>query len=151
MTLTYLTNQVVYLGSHFGDSQLLQINSSPTSNFNSPTLPVPASIPTIKPAELGIAAKSRADDNAEGTIVNGLGSHIVELENFSNLAPIVDGILVDTDNSGQVRMVLKVSKRLPMAPIERDRDMFWGAEHGFTQGCEEWCRLSGGVRCTWYS
>ncbi|KIJ17938.1 hypothetical protein PAXINDRAFT_72888 [Paxillus involutus ATCC 200175] len=105
MTLTYLTNQVVYLGSHFGDSQLLQINSSPTSNFNSPTLPVPASIPTIKPAELGIAAKSRADDNAEGTIVNGLGSHIVELENFSNLAPIVDGILVDTDNSGQNEIV----------------------------------------------
>ncbi|KIK96855.1 hypothetical protein PAXRUDRAFT_10541 [Paxillus rubicundulus Ve08.2h10] len=106
MTLTYLTNQVVYLGSHFGDSQLLQINSSPASNFNSPTLPVPTSIPTIMPAELlGVAVQGRADENAEGMIVNGLGSHVVELENFSNLAPIVDGVLVDTDNSGQNEIV----------------------------------------------
>ncbi|KAF9219239.1 hypothetical protein BS17DRAFT_431256 [Gyrodon lividus] len=105
MTLTYLTNQVVYLGSHFGDSQLLQISSSPISNFDSPTVPVPTSIPTIKPAALGIGTKSRADEDAEGTIVNGLGSHIVELENFNNLAPIVDGILVDTDNSGQSEIV----------------------------------------------
>ncbi|KAF9236524.1 CPSF A subunit region-domain-containing protein [Melanogaster broomeanus] len=104
-TLTYLTNQVVYLGSHFGDSQLLRISSSPVSNLNSPTVPVPTSIPTIKPAELCIPAKTVAEENAEGTIVNGLGSYVVELENFTNLAPIVDGILVDTDNSGQNEIV----------------------------------------------
>lgn len=105
MTLTYLTNQVVYLGSHYGDSQLLQISSSPVSSRNAPTLPVPSSITTVKPNQLNLAAKSTADEDAEGTIINGAGSHIVELESFQNLAPIVDAVLVDTDNSGQVSAV----------------------------------------------
>ena len=102
MTLTYLTNQVVYLGSHFGDSQLLQIVASPISSTDSPTLPVPASIRTIKPIDLSMLAKNKIDEDAEGIIVNGTGSYLIELESFNNLAPIVDGVLVDTDNSAQV-------------------------------------------------
>lgn len=102
MTLTYLTNQVVYLGSHFGDSQLLQIVSSPVSGSDSLTLPIPASIPTVKPKDLSMAFKNRVIEDAEGIIVNGTGSYLIELERFNNLAPIVDGILVDTDDSGQV-------------------------------------------------
>ena len=102
MTLTYLTNQVVYLGSHFGDSQLLQIVPSPVSSLDRPTLPIPASIPTIKPKDLSLVAKNKVDEDAEGIIVNGVGSYLVELESFNNLAPIVDGILIDTDDSGQV-------------------------------------------------
>lgn len=105
MTLTYLTHQVVYLGSHFGDSQLLQIATSPISNTDCPTLPVPASIPTVKPKDLSMVAKNKIDEDAEGIIVNGIGSYLVELESFNNLAPIVDGILVDTDNSGQVCVI----------------------------------------------
>lgn len=106
MTLTYLANQVVYLGSHFGDSQLLQISPFPVSSPDCPTLPIPASIRTIKPKDLGTMAKNRNDDGTEGIIVNGIGSHLIELESFNNLAPIVDGILVDTDNSGQVCTIL---------------------------------------------
>jgi DNA damage-binding protein 1 len=102
MTLTYLTNQVVYLGSHFGDSQLLQIVSAPFSSTDSPTLPIPASIRTIKPNDLSMLAKNKVDEDTEGIIVNGIGSYLVELESFNNLAPIVDGILVDTDNGAQV-------------------------------------------------
>ena len=105
MTLTYLTNQVVYLGSHFGDSQLLQIVSSPISNTDCPTLPIPASIRTIKPNDLSVLTKNKSDEDAEGIIVNGIGSYLIELESFNNLAPIVDGILVDTDNSAQVCVI----------------------------------------------
>lgn len=100
MSLTYLTNQVVYLGSHFGDSQLLQIISSPIFGSDSPTLPIPASIRTTKPKDLG------KNEDTEGIIVNGAGSYLVVLESFNNLAPIVDGILVDTDDSGQVCIIL---------------------------------------------
>ncbi|KIJ59461.1 hypothetical protein HYDPIDRAFT_177805 [Hydnomerulius pinastri MD-312] len=104
-TLTYLTNQIVYLGSHFGDSQLLQISSSPVSNLDAPTLPVPSSVLTVKPADPSLVPRRRADENAEGTIVNCVGSYILEVESFKNLAPIVDAVLVDTDNSGQNEIV----------------------------------------------
>ncbi|KAH7885105.1 CPSF A subunit region-domain-containing protein [Phlebopus sp. FC_14] len=102
-TLTYLTNQVVYLGSHFGDSQLLRINSHPVSDMNTRTLPVPSSIPTIRPADL--AVMDRAEGNAQGVIINGVGSYITEMENFKSLAPIIDAVLVDTDSSGQNEIV----------------------------------------------
>ncbi|KAG8214764.1 CPSF A subunit region-domain-containing protein [Butyriboletus roseoflavus] len=85
--LTYLANQMVYLGSHFGDSQLLQINPSPVSSSECPTLLIPASVRTIKPKDLGTMTK--VDDD----------------ESFNNLAPIVDGILVDADNSGPNEIV----------------------------------------------
>ncbi|KAL4064854.1 CPSF A subunit region-domain-containing protein [Scleroderma yunnanense] len=104
-TLTYLTNQVVYLGSHFGESQLLRINPFVVSNSNSFTLPVPPSIQTINPKELGATRKWRADDVFEGLVVNGFGSYLDELESFNNLAPIVDALLVDIDGTGQKEIV----------------------------------------------
>lgn len=72
------------------------------SNANSPTLPVPTSIRTLKPKELAAAGKRRADDVAEGLIVNGDGGYLEELESFNNLAPIVDAVMVDIDSTGQV-------------------------------------------------
>ncbi|KAG6333787.1 hypothetical protein ID866_5298 [Astraeus odoratus] len=104
-TLTYLANQVVYLGSHFGDSQLLRISPTPVSKLDVPTLPVPPSIPTIKPTELGKSGKRRADDVPEGLVVNGSGCYLLQLESFNNLAPIVDAVLVDVDNTGQKEIV----------------------------------------------
>ncbi|KAF8133979.1 CPSF A subunit region-domain-containing protein [Boletus edulis] len=104
MTLTYLTNQVVYLGSHFGDSQLLQITSSPVSSLGFPTLPIPTFIPTIKPKDFSLATKSGVDEEG-GIIVNGNGSYLIELESFNNLAPIVDGILTVIDGTGQNEIV----------------------------------------------
>ncbi|KAI9462206.1 hypothetical protein HD554DRAFT_2127153 [Boletus coccyginus] len=105
MTLTYLTNQVVYLGSHFGDLQLLQIAPSSVSSLDRPTLPILASIPTIKPNDLSLVAKNKIDEDAEGIIVNGVDNYL-ELKSFNNLAPIVDGILIDIDDSGQVCVTL---------------------------------------------
>lgn len=49
--------------------------------------------------------KNWVDEDTEGIIVNRTGSYLVELESFNNLAPIVDGILVDTDDSGQVGII----------------------------------------------
>ena len=39
---------------------------------------------------------------AKGKIVRTKGSYVEVLESFSNIAPIVDAVLADTDNSGQV-------------------------------------------------
>lgn len=104
-SLTYLTNQVVYLGSHYSDSQLLRISQTPVSSLDVPTLPVPSSVPTIRPSEISAAGKRRATNVAEGVVVNGLGSHLAELERFTNLAPTVDAVLVDFDNTGQKEIV----------------------------------------------
>lgn len=94
----------MYLGSHFGDSQLLQISPFPVSSSECPTLPIPGSVRAIKPKDLGMVTK--VDDDVEEIVVNGIGSYLIEIESFSNLAPIVDGILVDADNGGPVCNVL---------------------------------------------
>ena len=63
---------------------------------------MPPSIQTIKHKELAAAGKRRADDVAEGFVVNSVGNYLEELESFNNLAPIVDAVMVDIDNTGQV-------------------------------------------------
>ncbi|KAG1898161.1 CPSF A subunit region-domain-containing protein [Suillus fuscotomentosus] len=103
-TLTYLANQVFYNGSHFGSSQLLQITTTPSFAFDAPTLPVPSTIPTISPNALNSHVSGRNTD-ASGYVVVGLGSYVTELESFSNLAPILDAVLIDTDGSGQNEIV----------------------------------------------
>jgi len=125
MTLTYLTSQILNIGSHNGDSQLVQINTSPVSGLEVPTLPVPSDIKTITPSQLtllatkgGAKGKGRVtnmdvDDDVgsgrrkkegRGVIVLGKGSYLSVLDVFKNLAPIVDAALVDTDGSGQVSL-----------------------------------------------
>ncbi|KAH7926445.1 hypothetical protein BV22DRAFT_1118853 [Leucogyrophana mollusca] len=104
-TLTYLTNQVTYLGSHFGDSQLLQIHPTPVSGLESPTLPIPPQISTISPSTLISLAKGKRGESSDGYIVNGQGSYVSEIDSYKNLAPIVDAAVVDVDNSGQYEIV----------------------------------------------
>src|ERR1700720_2415865 len=110
MTLTYLASQILYLGSHYGDSQLIRINTSPVSGFEAPTLPVSSDIKTITPSQLTLLAtkgvakgKGRlldmdVDDQGDegrirgmikegrGMIVLGKGSYLSVLETFKNLA-----------------------------------------------------------------
>ncbi|KAH7910836.1 CPSF A subunit region-domain-containing protein [Hygrophoropsis aurantiaca] len=104
-TLTYITNQITYLGSHLGDSQLLKINPTPVSNLESRTLRIPSDIYTIKPSALAALAKGKQGEVGSGYIVNGHGNYISEIENYKNLAPIVDAAVVDVDNSGQYEVV----------------------------------------------
>lgn len=124
-TLTYLTSQVFFLGSHYGDSHLLCINPSPVSALTLDTLPISPDIATITPSKLTMSVtsgndkgKGRAIDVSEdasrkknkegrGVIVLGKGSYLSTLQTFKNLAPIMDAAFVDTDGSGQVSFVLK--------------------------------------------
>ncbi|KLO05927.1 hypothetical protein SCHPADRAFT_917631 [Schizopora paradoxa] len=64
-SLTVLPSQFIFVGSHFGDSQLIRIEQTRPSD----------------------------------------GSHIQVIERFKNIAPIVDAVLVDSDNSGQNEIV----------------------------------------------
>ncbi|KAF9454820.1 hypothetical protein P691DRAFT_716708 [Macrolepiota fuliginosa MF-IS2] len=122
-TLTYLTNQIIYVGSHMGDSQLVQIAPIPTTSSDKPTLPIPSSIRTIPSTSFDVPAfrkgKARAtspdfdsmdvdDEEASpqeaGNIVATKGSYLNILERFKNIAPIVDACLVDIDG-GQRQIV----------------------------------------------
>ncbi|KAF9463019.1 CPSF A subunit region-domain-containing protein [Collybia nuda] len=115
-TLTYLTTQALYVGSHLGDSQVIQISQTPLSNLTIPTLPIPPSIKLTSSARLGapsnVKGKGRAVDDAEeekdctkGSIIGSEGSFISVLEMHKNIAPIVDAVLADTDGSGQPQIV----------------------------------------------
>jgi len=101
-TLTYLSNHVFYLGSHFGNSQLLQISTTPSSSLDTTTLPVSQATLTISPNALNSLVVGQGRNGGQGYVVVGKGSYLTELESFNNLAPILDAILVDTDGSGQV-------------------------------------------------
>ncbi|KIM43302.1 hypothetical protein M413DRAFT_444121 [Hebeloma cylindrosporum] len=120
-TMTYLTHQTFYLGSHLGDSQLLQLSQTPNSQNSPPALTMPVEIRTVSPGSLmtksSTKGKGRAilqDDDmdidgdidcSKGRIVEPDGSFIKVLENFKNIAPIMDAILVDVDGSGQNQIV----------------------------------------------
>lgn len=116
-TLTYLTSQVLYLGSHLGDPQLLRINTSPVSALESPTLPVPSDIKTISPSDLTLMSSASSSKEKwrsgeartvtpgkeeKGIVVLGQGNYLSVVDSWKNIAPIMDAVLVDLDGSGQV-------------------------------------------------
>jgi DNA damage-binding protein 1 len=105
--LTYLTNQVMYLGSHFGDSQLLRVESMAVSFQEFPTLPISPDIQVIRESDMFSSTKGKgreiSDTNAKGGSLLALqGKHLTVLETFKNIAPIRDAITVDPDGSKQV-------------------------------------------------
>lgn len=108
-TLTYLANQVLYVGSHAGDSQLVQISStSLSSSDESPTLPIPPEIKTVVAARLvppSVKGKGREElsEPLRDCVLDVKGPYIRVIDTFKNVAPILDAVLVDTDNSGHVR------------------------------------------------
>lgn len=116
-TLTYLTTQTLFLGSHLGDSQLLQINPTPTFSLSSPTLATPPEVKLTPAGRLGVSntgkGKGRAlDDNndftkdpAKGCVIESYGSFVSVLHTFKNIAPIMDAALVDIDGSGERQVV----------------------------------------------
>ncbi|KAG6903292.1 hypothetical protein C0995_000187 [Termitomyces sp. Mi166 len=114
-SLTYLTSQTIYVGSHLGDSQLLQLSPTPVSSFSTSTLPIPADVKTVTSARLSHSSgkgKARAIDDEDdsldptkGIVIKSEGSFITVLDTFTNISPIVDAILVDTDGSGERQIV----------------------------------------------
>lgn len=127
-TLTYLSSQVLYVGSHLGDSQLVRISPTPTSDASADTLPIPRGITTVEPTELGAQSpsasakgKGRADidwnmdaravkEGKDGKVVSTRGSYLDVIETWENVAPIVDATMVDLEGSGQVSSLSSLSR-----------------------------------------
>ena len=111
MCLSYLSSQILYLGSHYGDSQLIRINSTPTANATVDTLPIPSDVLSVPPSSLIGSDKGKGKATAgdlgsslarDGRVVNTKGTYLEVLQNFDNIAPIMDAVLADIDGSGQV-------------------------------------------------
>ena len=119
-TLTYLSNQNLYLGSHTGDSQLLQISSSPVSTQEVESISIPQEIRTCSSGSLSATSPRKGKENdllqsndmdvddpiignfSQGRVVEATGSFITVLDSYKNIAPIMDAILVDTDGTDEV-------------------------------------------------
>lgn len=109
--LSYLSSQVLYLGSHYGDSQLLRIHPAPIANATVDTLPIPQGVSSVPPSLLMGSDKGKGKATAAdsentlargGRVVNTKGTFLEVLQNYNNIAPIMDAILADIDGSGQV-------------------------------------------------
>ncbi|CCM01903.1 uncharacterized protein FIBRA_03974 [Fibroporia radiculosa] len=113
VSLTYLSSQVLYLGSHFGESQLLRIHQSPFTERDAETLPIPDHVKSISAVSLpGGKGKERLDDSLEpskkergGQVVLGKGKFVEVLDSYENIAPIMDAVMVDLDGSGQPQII----------------------------------------------
>ncbi|KAH9042112.1 CPSF A subunit region-domain-containing protein [Lactarius pseudohatsudake] len=107
--LAYLDSQVLFIGSHFGDSQLIRIHTSPVSNLAAPTLPIPAGISVVEPSAFSYSSKgkrraSTTDREGGGRVLASNGTYIEVLDTWQNVGPILDAVLADTDRSGQSRI-----------------------------------------------
>ncbi|KAJ3856320.1 CPSF A subunit region-domain-containing protein [Lentinula lateritia] len=117
-SLSYLSNQVTFIGSHFGDSQLVRISQVALSTSKeTPTLPIPRSITTT----ISLENFNKLDDDKgkapsststihwngikKGCIVATYGSFLEVIQSFKNIAPIRDAVLADLDRSGQPHIV----------------------------------------------
>ncbi|KAF5362887.1 hypothetical protein D9758_007154 [Tetrapyrgos nigripes] len=118
-TITYLTNQALFIGSHLGDSQVVQISPRPLSHPDTPTLPIPPEIRSISSDAFdsadsgGTKGKGRAAGNfgdeelvqGKGRVIRTHGRYLSVLQSFTNIAPIHDGALVDLDGSGPHQII----------------------------------------------
>jgi len=143
-----------------GDSQLVQLRQVPDAFVDESTLLIPSDIRTIQPSSFETSAsrkgKQRAasptfdmnvdDDTSNpqesGNIVATKGSYVTVIQQFKNIAPILDACLVDLDG-GQVSSLLLLSgrARLLMSYAAADRYVFWREELWIHQYCKEWCRF----------
>ena len=108
--MSYLASQVLYVGSHLGDSQIVQIHSTAYSAVGEDTIPIPTGIQTVTARELADEDIEMDDSDSDkregrGKIVRTKGHYLESLESYPNIAPIVDAVLADTDGSGQVRVI----------------------------------------------
>ena len=138
-SLSYLTSQVLFVGSHAGDSQLLRISPTPRSDLDSDTLPIPGGIATISPAALGAPRAESPDDDYDmreaadnsqgrgGKVVKCKGNYIEVLSRFPNIAPIMDAVLADPEESGQVRCLCYRNAIVDLLVVPAaNRDLLWG-------------------------
>ncbi|KIK59844.1 hypothetical protein GYMLUDRAFT_74297 [Collybiopsis luxurians FD-317 M1] len=111
-TISYLTNQVAFVGSHLGDSQVVRISDVPVSSTETPTLPISNTIKTVSPESLNqLDDKGKGpslddtDNTNKGCIIATKGSYLNAIQTFKNIAPIRDAVLADLDGSDQAHIV----------------------------------------------
>lgn len=105
-SLAYLSNQVVFVGSHLGPSQLLRIHQEIVGTSSADTLLIPAGVAAV----LSLSNPDGDDDNEspidnrkpKGVIIRSKGNHVEVLDTYRNIAPIMDAVVADTEFSGQV-------------------------------------------------
>ncbi|KZV68820.1 hypothetical protein PENSPDRAFT_609570 [Peniophora sp. CONT] len=109
-TLSYVDNQVVFVGSHLGDSQVVRIRSDAYPQHLHPGPPI-LGLKHITPNDLlkapsSTKGKGKAVEtgdgkgSSKGKIVASPGSYIEVLSSWTNISPILDAVLADTDGSG---------------------------------------------------
>lgn len=84
------------MGSYLADSQLIRLHHTPWRNFEKPTLEIPLDITTVSPE------KHTHPVTQEGVVVNARGDYVEVLDEYPNLAPAEDAVLVDLTGGGQV-------------------------------------------------
>ncbi|THV04459.1 hypothetical protein K435DRAFT_649225 [Dendrothele bispora CBS 962.96] len=124
-TITYLTNQALYVGSHLGDSHVVQISPAPLTHTDKLTLPIDSEIRSVSSGAFASSSddinmrggsskgKGKADDDFEdsepsegkGRVIRTHGRYLTNLQSFKNIAPIHDGVLADLDGSGPHQIV----------------------------------------------
>ncbi|THH31175.1 hypothetical protein EUX98_g3000 [Antrodiella citrinella] len=108
-SLAYLSNQVVFVGSHLGPSQLLRIHQEIVGTSSGDTLPIPSGVAAV----LSLSNPDGDDDDEgpidnrkpKGIIIRNKGNHVEVLDTYRNIAPIMDAVLADTESSGQPQIV----------------------------------------------
>ena len=96
---------MVYVGSYLADSLLIRLHHTPLRNSNQPTLEIPLDIATVS------LEKVTHPVTHEGVVIDAKGVYVEILEEYPNLAPAEDAVLVDLTGSGQVcRMPLLFDK-----------------------------------------
>ncbi|KAG8686342.1 hypothetical protein FRC09_014193, partial [Ceratobasidium sp. 395] len=81
-TLSYLSNNILYVGSYSAPSQLVRISEEASP----------------QPAPESRGKKHAVDDIDEGSHIEVMATH------NDNIAPILDAMLIDSDGSGQARI-----------------------------------------------
>lgn len=95
-SLSYLSSQIFYLGSLLNEPQLIRVNPIPAKEVDIPRL---TNCETITPSELD----AKPYGESRGIVVSSTSSYVEVLETYPNIAPICDAVLLDPNNTGQVR------------------------------------------------
>lgn len=155
--MSYLSNQILYVGSHMGSSQIVKIHATAQLAAYGETLPIPAGIQTISSKQLAqeeedVDMEDSDKRDGKGRIVRTRGNFVEILESFSNIAPIVDATLADIDGSGQVRFSLIVLELLTAhSPAASNRYLFRRIQYWFNKHSTNRSRFPGTIRIARHS
>ena len=87
------------MGSYLADSLLIKLHHTPWRNLNQPTLETPLDITTVS------LEQATRPVTQGGAVIDAKGDYVEVLEEFPNLAPAGDAVLVDLTGGGQPQVV----------------------------------------------